>query len=139
MLFYPFLTTAYWDQKAVKREKKIKTERSKDTTLVLPELPLNINERQRLSSAIPQSVEEVDIKELREMIDSQAAKIQELQARVQTKGSWPQTAPSVLLSSKAEVNLPPALVDDDQIATNVNPTEDEPPTAPSTPSPTETY
>ena len=123
----------------MQREKKVKHETSKDTTLVLPELPLNINERQRLSSAIPQSVEEVDIKELREMIDSQAAKIQELQARVQKKGSWPQTAPSVLLSSKAEVNLPPALVDDDQIATNVNPTEDEPLTAPSTPSPTETY
>jgi len=110
-------------------------------SLVVPELSLDSNERQRPSSAIPQSVEEVDIKELREMIDSQAAKLQELQERVKKKGSRPQTAPAVLLSSKAEVKLPPALVDDDQIASNVKnyPTEEEPVTAPSTPSPTETY
>lgn len=108
-------------------------------SLIVPELPLNNNERQRPSSTIPQSVEEVNIKELRDMIDSQAAKIQELQKRVQHKGR-PLTAPAVLLSSKTEAKLPPPLVDDDQIATNVkHPTEDEPPTAPSTPSPTETY
>ena len=136
----PLYTTAYWDQsQAVKREKKVKHEMSNGTTLVVPELPLNNNERQRPSSAIPQSVEEVDIKELREMIDSQAAKLQELQERVKKKG-YPRTAPAVLLSSKAEVKLPPALVDDDQIASNVkHPTEEEPVTAPSTPSPTETY
>ena len=110
------------------------------TTLTVPDLPQINNERQRPSSAIPQSVEEVDIKELREMIDSQAQKLQELQERVKKKGSRPQTAPAVLLSSKAEVKLPPALVDDNQIASNVkHPTEDEPVTAPSTPSPTETY
>ena len=140
--FVTFSTlTAYWDQsQAVKREKKVKHEMSNGTTLVVPELPLNNNERQRPSSAIPQSVEEVDIKELREMIDSQAAKLQELQERVKKKGSRPQTAPAVLLSSKTKVKLPPALVDDDQIATNVkHPTEEEPVTAPSTPSPTETY
>ena len=63
-----------------------------------------------------------------------------LQERVKKKGSRPQTAPAVLLSSKTKVKLPPALVDDDQIATNVkHPTEEEPLTAPSTPSPTETY
>ena len=109
-------------------------------SLVVPELSLNSNERQRPSSAIPQSVEEVDIKELREMIDRQAQKLQELQERVKKKGYRPRTAPAVLLSSKAEVKLPPTLVDDDQIATNVKPqTEEEPVTAPSTPSPTETY
>jgi len=139
--FVTFSTlTAYWDQsQAVKREKKVKHEMS-NGSLIVPELPLDNNERQRPSSAIPQSIEEVDMKELREMIDSQAAKIQELQERVQKKGSRPQTAPAVLLSSKTKVKLPPALVDDDQIATNVkHPTEEEPVTAPSTPSPTETY
>jgi len=138
LILLPLYTTAYWDQsQAVKREKKVKHEMS--GSLVVPELSLNSNERQRPSSAIPQSVEEVDIKELREMIDSQAAKLQELQERVKKKGSRPQTAPAVLLSSKTKVKLPPALVDD-EIATNVkNPTEEEPVTAPSTPSPTETY
>ena len=135
----PLYTTAYWDQsQAVKREKKVKHEMS--GSLIVPDLPLNNNERQRPSSAIPQSVEEVDIKELREMIDRQAQKLQELQERVKKKGSRPKTAPAVLLSSKTKVKLPPALVDDDQIATNVkHPTEEEPLTAPSTPSPTETY
>ena len=108
-------------------------------SLVVPDLSINNNDR-RSSSAIPQSVKEVDIKELREMIDSQAAKIQELQGRVLKKGSRPHTAPSVLLSPKTDVKLPPALVDDNQVATNVkHPTEEEPPTAPSTPSPTETF
>lgn len=55
------------------------------------------------------------------------------------KGYRPRTAPAVLLSSKTKVKLPPALVDD-EIATNVkHPTEEESVTAPSTPSPTETY
>ena len=69
-----------------------------DDPLLVPELPINGHsvERQRPSSAIPQStVDEIDInlKELREMIDSQASKIKELQARVHKKGR-PQTAPA---------------------------------------------
>ena len=82
---------------------------AEDDPLLIPELPagLNVDETkigvetpggseqaaERQSSAIPQSVDDIDsLKELREMIDNQASKIQELQARVKSR-ERPQTAP----------------------------------------------
>ena len=68
-----------------------------DDPILVPELPLlnGQSEQQRPSSSpIPQAVmdESQSLKELREMIDSQATKIKELQDRVRKKGR-PQTAP----------------------------------------------
>ena len=115
--FAGFHPDSYWDQADVLKKRKKKkngvavassstatnvdngtTMEEDDDPLLVPELPINGHsvERQRPSSAIPQStVDEIDInlKELREMIDSQASKIKELQARVQKKGR-PQTAPA---------------------------------------------
>ena len=107
--FAGFHPDSYWDQADVLKRRKKKsstatndadgTTMKDDDPLLVPELPINGHgcgdERERPSSAIPQStVDEIDInlKELREMIDSQALKIKELQARVQNKGR-PQTAP----------------------------------------------
>ena len=96
-MFAGFHPDSYWDQADVikKREKKKENEKD-DGPLLVPELPLNgQSEQQRpSSSSIPQAVmdESQSLKELREMIDSQATKIKELQDRVRKKGR-PQTAP----------------------------------------------
>ena len=101
-MFAGFHPDSYWDQADVikKREKKKENEKEEDDDPILvPELPLlnGQSEQQRpSSSSIPQAVmddESQSLKELREMIDSQATKIKELQDRVRKKGR-PQTAPS---------------------------------------------
>lgn len=110
-----FHPDAYWDQADVlkKRNNGVPSvdEKSEDVDpLLIPELPsieLNVEIKKndgmeappalpyhRPSSAIPQSVDEIgSLKELREMIDSQASKIKELQERV-LKKDRPKTAPS---------------------------------------------
>mmetsp|Transcript_32828 Transcript_32828/g.69049 ORF Transcript_32828/g.69049 Transcript_32828/m.69049 type:complete len:629 (-) Transcript_32828:179-2065(-) len=114
--FAGFHPDAYWDQADVlkKRNNGVPSvdeksdEDDDDDPLLMPELPnigLNGEEKkaagmeappalpyERPSSAIPQSVDEIDsLKELREMIDSQASKIKELQERV-LKRDRPKTA-----------------------------------------------
>ena len=120
-MFAGFHPDAYWDKASVLTKKQgsgkvssssslaVDANDAEDDPLLIPELPagLNVDETkigvetpggseqaaERQSSAIPQSVDDIDsLKELREMIDNQASKIQELQARVKSR-ERPQTAP----------------------------------------------
>ena len=115
--FAGFHPDAYWDQADVLKKKKNDVasastngdeKTAEESTGVeipplIPDLPeakgndaLGLGSRPRPSTAIPQStVDGTDsLKELREMIDSQASEIKKLQDRVQKKGR-PSSAPTL--------------------------------------------
>jgi len=108
-MYSGFHPDAYWDQADVLKKRKGKSTTgiatvAEEAPILLPELPAEGNSPgaettptmspvERPDSAIPQAVDDVQsLRELREMIDAQALKIQELQDRVEKK-SRPQTAP----------------------------------------------
>lgn len=102
-MFAGFHPDAYWeeDAEAKRREARIAAERRgggrggddgrAGTGVALPDLgassPSEPSPPERPGSAVPQStLEDVDLKELREMVESQAGKIRELQSRVSAAG-----------------------------------------------------
>merc|ERR1719401_3259323 len=110
-MYAGFHPDAYWDQADIFKKKSlvssIKDEKVDDDPILVPELPVKEEKdgtesttssrferpNSAMSSAIPQSVEDVEsMKELREMLNSQALKLKELQERLE-KQSPPQTAP----------------------------------------------
>ncbi|KAL7535466.1 hypothetical protein ACHAXR_006505 [Thalassiosira sp. AJA248-18] len=116
-MFAGFHPDAYFDQADVLKKRNgvsspARDEKMESDPLLIPELPGGImhgeeknigaetsttttqpNDAARPSSAIPQSIDDADsLKELRELIESQASKIKDLQARVQ-KRDRPKTAP----------------------------------------------